>query len=153
MHDSKLVTVLQLLNKKETERLRKFVRSPFFNEEPAVERLLEFVLQFFPKYTHRHLTKEAAMRQVYAQQAYAGTDPRHIDKLMLTLLGLVEQFMATLQSRGRSIVPLAVVAPILQHPPGDGYAAGGKTVCRGWSIHRPTTRKVAERRAILLPAI
>ncbi|MCB0565292.1 MAG: hypothetical protein KDD01_13040 [Phaeodactylibacter sp.] len=90
MEGSRLLTLVESLNKKEVRELRKFLRSPFFNQRKDVAQLFEFItervftLQLLP-------TKEQAFQTLYPSQDY---DPQQVRYAMSWLLKGIEQYLA-----------------------------------------------------------
>lgn len=86
MQSSKLGELLAGLTYKEGKRLRKFVRSPYFNESDDLVALLHLLLQ-----QGGEEARPRIWRQLYPESAYDDLKLRH---LMSDLMRLVERFLA-----------------------------------------------------------
>ena len=89
--NNKTYTILQSFDKYEVNRLRKFLKSPYFNMNEAIVELFEiFVKDIFGKES-KELNKEIIWEKIYRQKKY---DDVRFRKLNSELLKLVEKFLA-----------------------------------------------------------
>lgn len=91
MMASKLMDAVRALEGPDFGALRRFVASPYFNENEELSRLLDYILQFGPDFEGQGLAKGNAFRSLFPGQAY---NDKHIRYLMSGLNKLVEQFLA-----------------------------------------------------------
>ncbi len=85
MKQSKLVELVDSLEKKEKTACRKFLQSPYFNHREDVTRLFEWLIR------QKKREKKAAYQFLFPKQAY---DEQNISLIMSYLLKLIEQFLA-----------------------------------------------------------
>ncbi len=90
MEGSRLIAVVESLSKKEVRDLRKFLRSPFFNQREDVARLFEFLAErvFTLKVGP---TKEQAHKVLYPGRPY---DAQQVRYAMSWLLKAIEQYLS-----------------------------------------------------------
>ena len=104
MQDNKLYTVLTHFDRIEQNRLRKYVRSPYFNVNETLMDLFDIIIHYINTYEgkvekrkrskldkSRDLTKEGIWQQLYPKEPYHDTRFR---KLNSELLKLVEGYLA-----------------------------------------------------------
>ncbi|MEM1322654.1 MAG: hypothetical protein AAGG75_20485 [Bacteroidota bacterium] len=89
MEKSKLLRVLQSLDKKEWRQLQQFLQSPFFNQRQDLNSLFELLREGL-KQEQSLPTKEELFRKIYPQQAFSVTN---FDLLMSYLFRLVKRFL------------------------------------------------------------
>ncbi|MEM0996933.1 MAG: hypothetical protein AAGN35_07635 [Bacteroidota bacterium] len=94
MEGSKLVQLLRSLDYRERARLKKFVVSPFFNENEEVARLLALLMTVVPA------SREAAWRELFPERPFADLRMRH---LMSDLMRLTERFLAVCEAERRPV--------------------------------------------------
>ena len=70
MINTKLISLLKTLTKSETNRLREFVSSPFFNKNQNVIRLCDEVVRFSPGYDSQDLTEEEIYRRMFGKEKF-----------------------------------------------------------------------------------
>ncbi len=85
MEQSKLVELVESLEKKEKTACRKFLQSPYFNHREDVYQLFNWVIQ------HKNRKKEQAFQHLFPGSPY---DEQEISLVMSYLLKLIEQFLA-----------------------------------------------------------
>ncbi|MBC6995735.1 hypothetical protein QWY85_18030 [Neolewinella lacunae] len=91
MQDAKVVQQIEAMDGRERERLRQFVRSPYFNRHEGTSRLLDFILKELAKPSPR-LTEARAEDAVKG----SGTEQGLAD-LQSSLMKLVNRFLAVEQ--------------------------------------------------------
>ena len=96
MKKSKLIAALRTMEESEAARLRKFVTSPYFNEQEELPRLLDFLLGFGPDFTAASLNKRASFAAVFPGQPY---DDKKYRYMASNLYQLVEQFWVAEQQK------------------------------------------------------
>ena len=94
MQKAKLLVLLKSLNKEEFRRFYKFVKSPWFNTNPGVVQLYEYLRPHYPAFTSPKLTKELAFRQIFPGEPYLDTRMRTLISL---LSKLVDEFLVELE--------------------------------------------------------
>ncbi len=89
MENTRLVSLLKTLNKKEWRELHKFVRSPFFNQREDLVHLFEFLREYL---SHNKAIPEKAIlfQKLYGKLPY---DDHKVRMVMSFLLKNVEQFL------------------------------------------------------------
>ncbi len=90
MVESKLVRILERLNKKQLRRLQDFVSSPYFNKRWEVAKLLDLLVGFHPKYQAAEIEKEKVYKQVHPNKRF---DEKDFGYLTSNLVKLIEQFL------------------------------------------------------------
>ena len=91
MEKSKLIATLMTFNKQELLRLKHFVDSPYFNKNPEVTLLYDYLKTHAPHFPIRKIQKENVYRKVFPDRDF---DRQHLNHLMNYLLKLVERFLA-----------------------------------------------------------
>ncbi len=90
MVDRKIVVLLRLLTKKELKSLQKFVQSPYFNTDPSIITLLDFIVKFAPDYKNKKFTIKNTHQAVYGNQNYS---EKAITRLVSKLTKSIERFI------------------------------------------------------------
>ncbi|MFK7947940.1 MAG: hypothetical protein AB8G11_10135 [Saprospiraceae bacterium] len=90
MVDSKLITLLKTFNKYELNRLRKYVESPFFNENELLIDLFD-VIDKFLRSNRINLEQKAVWRSIFNKKTYNDTKFR---RLCSDLNKLAQDFLA-----------------------------------------------------------
>ncbi len=93
MYTSKLLEILQALDKTEVKRLSHFLRIPYFvklKQRQKAIALLDYILIHREKGAPGALTKENVFQQIFPGELYASNK---IDKLMARLLKAAKQFI------------------------------------------------------------
>lgn len=93
MQKSQLLTLLKSLSKDEFRRFYKFVKSPWFNTNPGVVHLYEYLRSYYPRFDSPKLTKKLAFQKIYPDEAYLDTRMR---TLMSALKKLVHSYLVEL---------------------------------------------------------
>lgn len=99
MENTRLLKILHTLSKTELQELRKFVRTPFFNQRSEVPLLLDYLLPALVK-DKATLDKEAAYRHIFGKTGY---DDHRIRMAMSFLFQLTGQFLAVKAFLGNGI--------------------------------------------------
>ena len=90
MHKSTLIQVFRTLTKKDIRELRKFVRSPYFNQREDVVRLFSYIDEVWEK-DESLLNREKAYAHVFPGQDY---DDPWMKSVMHFLLNCIKQYLA-----------------------------------------------------------
>lgn len=90
MQDSKLISLLKTFDENTLAELKKFVASPFHNEQKKVISLYQILHKLAPTYQKPNIEKEYIWKQIYHKEAY--NDIR-IRRLMTDLLRVCEAFI------------------------------------------------------------
>ncbi len=99
MEKAKLSDLLKALSTRERTRFREMALSPFFNKNPKITALLDFLLSFAPDFSSPKLTKERAYRAVYGQGSTF--NELRINNLISDTLQLGYQLLAQLELSNR----------------------------------------------------
>lgn len=90
MIKSKIIDILNSLNKDELKQLGELINSPYFNKNKNVMALFAELKKFYPSFESRNLTKEYVYSKIFPDNAYADKTFRN---LMSDLLALAEKFL------------------------------------------------------------
>ncbi len=90
MKDRKVVELIQHFSKKDLKNLKRFLESPYFNTNPSISELYEFIHNYSPGFNHPDLSIEKAFGKVFPGRKF---DERVITRLISKLYKLVEQFI------------------------------------------------------------
>lgn len=93
MSKIKIIDTLLTLSKRQTDRLRHFVGSPYFNNGYNAEQLVE-LLAIVVKNKKKGIDKEALQNHFFPTKPFVEKSKNAIDNLLADLNGLVEQFIA-----------------------------------------------------------
>ncbi len=91
MKNTKIYNVLQNFNKLEQNRLRKFLKSPYFNSDEKIVELFDFIIKFQNGKSKRELQKEALWEKLTNKKVF---DNVRFRKYCSDLLKNVETFIA-----------------------------------------------------------
>ncbi|MBV6441756.1 MAG: hypothetical protein DYG98_15695 [Haliscomenobacteraceae bacterium CHB4] len=94
MHHSKLVRQLRILTAPELKRLLQFLKSPFYNANPAIVKLYLLLREHHPEFASPALAKEKVFRKIFPGRAY---DHQKLLNLMSDFTALLEQYLVALQ--------------------------------------------------------
>ncbi len=86
MQNSKLIKLLKTLSTKELNQFKKYIRSPYFNENQKLIRLTDHILRYAPIYRHKALNKETVFNQFFPGKSYDDLVIRHLISEILHLL-------------------------------------------------------------------
>ncbi len=93
MYASKLLELIQGLEKPELDRLERFVQSPYFGKSKSAKEvplLLQHIRRYFPALDDPALTKENTHTVLYPGQAFV---PGKVDRVMSDLLKIAREFV------------------------------------------------------------
>lgn len=96
MIGSKLIEMHALLDHQELTRLRKFLLSPYFNEQELVVDLFDYINQF-----PQALAKQSVWERLYPGEVY---DDIVLRRLMSELLGLLVRFLSIEREKQRPVL-------------------------------------------------
>lgn len=91
MKNTKIYNVLQNFNKLEQNRLRKFLRSPYFNSDEKIVELYDLVVKFMNGKSKKDLSKEAIWKKLTQKPTF---DNVRFRKYCSDLLKHVENYLA-----------------------------------------------------------
>jgi hypothetical protein len=91
MHDSKLISILKSLSKKEFRDFGRFVYSPFFNRLNNVIKLFDILKRHYPKFSSQDLTEEKICDSVFPGEKF---DYSKFKNLVSDLMWLAEEYLA-----------------------------------------------------------
>ena len=95
MIKSALLEVCRSLSSTETRELKKFIRSPFFNQREDVTRLFDHIQSALKAGKEKALEKEAAFKYVFGNTTYQDAQMRYA---MSFLLQLIRQYLTYKES-------------------------------------------------------
>ncbi len=78
MKDSKLTELLRSFSKTETKEFRKYIDSPFFNNDSTIRSALLEILCFYPDFSTGNFTKENIFEKLYPGKDYNDSRIRNI---------------------------------------------------------------------------
>lgn len=87
MYDSRLITILRHIDKKEYRKINDLVKSPYFNKNQEVVQLYEYLRKLAPEFKPEKLIKEDVFQKAFPNKKI--TSARQ-NKLMFTLRELLE---------------------------------------------------------------
>ena len=90
MKDSKVIQLLQAMNKHDLNKLTDAVHSPYFNKNERVTQLLEALIKYHPDYPEDRVNKEQLHTQLFPQAAY---NDQQIRYLLSDLTKIIEQYL------------------------------------------------------------
>ncbi len=93
MKNSELIVLLKSFDKKELKQLDKYIRSPFFNENPKLIELFEYLMQFAPKYNSPYLERTVIFEAFFPDKDYQKNKGLDLRRLISQLNKLVEAFI------------------------------------------------------------
>ena len=85
MYRSKLIELYKKLSKQDLTALRKFVRSPFFNQREDVIRLCDYILKAIRQEDFKQLSKPKAFQYVFTSATYEDRQMRYVMSFLLKL--------------------------------------------------------------------
>ncbi len=91
MRNSKLLRLIELLEPLELKEFNRFLRSPYFNTNVAVEQLFQNIIKTDPH--HKKFTEEHIYKKIYPNNKKYNHNT--IRMLKSTLVKLIEKFMVT----------------------------------------------------------
>lgn len=94
MHHSKLLRQLRILSPPELKRLLQFLKSPFYNANPAIVKLYLLLREHHPEFASPALAKEKVFRKIFPGRVY---DHQKLLNLMSDFTALLEQYLVALQ--------------------------------------------------------
>lgn len=90
MINSKLIRILNSFSKKDMQQLKAFISSPFFNTNPTIILLFEFIFKAYPHFDKRDISKESAYKNIYPKKTFNDSSFRN---LILAFTKLVVEFL------------------------------------------------------------
>lgn len=90
MRESKLIRLLEIVEKKEFKKLGKYIRGPYFTEDIQVVSLFDYLALFYPTFENPALDKERVFTHLYPTKKYDDVTLRH---LRSKLVKIVEQYL------------------------------------------------------------
>ncbi len=90
MQDRKVIRLMRSFSTAELSRFKKFVRSPYFNENSKVVQLHEYLMRYAPKFDPAKIDLAGAYQDIYPNDPYRD---EVITKLLSSLYKLAEIFV------------------------------------------------------------
>lgn len=94
MYQSKLVRQFRILTPAEVKRLLQFLKSPFYNANPAIVKLYLLLRADYPEFKAPTLARDKVFRKVFPGRAY---DHPKLLNLLSDFTALLEQYLTLLQ--------------------------------------------------------
>lgn len=91
MYDSRLITILRHIDKREYRKINDLVNSPYFNKNQQVVQLFEYLRKLAPEFKPEKLNKKEVFRKAFPNKKIT---PAQQNKLMFALRELVETHLA-----------------------------------------------------------
>lgn len=115
MFSDKLLSLLQTFSKYDLNRFRKFLLSPYFNDQDDVTRLFELVNDALRRGEEAiaALDKSTVWKQLYAKQPY---DDGHLRRLASDLTLLAQQFMVEETRQQDALTTALDLQKVLEKP-------------------------------------
>ena len=110
MIESKLITLLKTLSKRELTRLDEFVRSPFYNKNKNVIRLFEEINVCYPFEEGKDLMKETLFGKIFPGEKY---NEAKLKNVVSDLYGLTGRYLVCISKDENSIERRTALAKIL----------------------------------------
>lgn len=101
MRNSRLVRMLEKLEKAQVRSFKDFVCSPYWNKNEKLMLLCEFVTRFHGRFDSKDFTEEAAFDHVFTQEPFKD---KAIYKLLSKLYKLFEQFIITEKTNNNGVI-------------------------------------------------
>lgn len=120
MYKSKLIDLLKTFSKKELKKIPSFLASPFFNDDPLVEKLYEHIVPFYPKFDSAALDRRVVFEHFFPNKAFNEQQLRY---LMSDLTQLIEKYMIQLQLEKNKINTSLLLLESLSERQLDKYYA------------------------------
>ncbi len=92
MLESKLLELLSCFSMNELKQFKLMVDSPFFNNQVAIKRLMDYLMDFAPKFNHARLNYRNAYTYIYGKKTVQSDPQTAVQKVMSKLLLLVKEF-------------------------------------------------------------
>ena len=99
MHKSRFIRLLSTLTPEEFRRFESFLRSPFYNTNKNLLRLLQYIGRYFPRLTSPKLAKEKVWKFLYPKEGY---DDNRLRQRIFMLSKLLETFFTTIEIEDRT---------------------------------------------------
>ena len=99
MHNSKFIRLLGTLTPEEFRRFEIFLKSPFYNTNKNLLRLLQYIGRYHPRLTSPKLAKEKVWKFLYPKEGY---DDNRLRQRIFMLSKLLENFLTTIELEGRT---------------------------------------------------
>jgi len=109
MNSSKLISLLKTFSNKELKALKKFVESPFHNEQMNVTQLYHYIYEGAPQFNEKYLLKEKAWNRLYPKEKFKDIRLRRV---MSDLLKVCQDFVAWKMYRAE---PMQVQTNLLKY--------------------------------------
>ena len=91
MYNSRLITILRHIDKREYRKINDLVNSPYFNKNQDVVQLYEYLRKLAPAFKPEKLIKEDVFKKAFPNQKIT---PARQNKLMFRLRELLEAHLA-----------------------------------------------------------
>lgn len=92
MQNTRLIKLLKKFPQDDIKKFSDFVRSPFFNKNKKVIRLTEYVLKFYPEFSHKEFEEEKVFKKIFPGEKY---QYQKIKNLISDLLNLAYNYLRT----------------------------------------------------------
>lgn len=92
MQNTRLIKLLKNFPQADIKKFPDFVRSPFYNKNKKVIRLAEYILKFYPAFSHKTLEEETVFKKLFPGEEY---EYQKIKNLISDLLNLAYNYLRT----------------------------------------------------------
>ena len=96
MEASKAIKLLKLLDEEELKRLLKFLKSPFYNANPRIIKLYEYLRKYHPDYSSPKLKKEKVFAKLFPDRVF---DYSKFSNLLSDFSQLLEEYLIVIESK------------------------------------------------------
>lgn len=88
---TKLITVLSTLSKEDIRKLKKFVHSPYHNENQLIKNLFDFLITYYPTFEHKNVSYEKIIKKLDPSEK---SNKMFVTRLFSKLFKILEEFLA-----------------------------------------------------------
>ncbi len=135
MKNSKLILLLQTFDEDTLREFRKFVRSPFHNEQKKVTALLEYLYKLAPEFKKNLVAKERVWKKLFSDTPYNDVQMR---RLMANLLRLGESFITWKKMEADPVTQQSYQLQYYREHQLDKHFVGSLRNIRKWQETHPT---------------
>jgi|GEM_PF-2143776 len=90
MGQKKIILLLKSIHKSEIRQLKTFFRTPYFNSNPTITELFDYLIKFHPDYPESKIDNQIIHQRFFKKETYKA---RKINDLLSDIGLLVEEFM------------------------------------------------------------
>ncbi len=94
MQKTKLIQLLKTLSVEEFRRFKKFIQSPYYNSNPKLLALYNYLSRYHPSFEAPRLTKEHAFHKVFSNESFSAAK---FHKLTFHMVQIAEEYLIHLE--------------------------------------------------------